>query len=132
VTALSAPERRRLARLLGLLGSDHAGERDSAACKAQQLVTARGTTWQAVLSVTEPAAVPGYAEGYATGYAAAVAALVPPWRVQRDLALGLPDLSAKERAFLEDIGRWRRLTPRQQDWLEAIFQRVPLPARAAS
>jgi hypothetical protein len=34
-------------------------------------------------------------------------------------------LSPKERAFIVDLGRWRRdLTPKQRDWLEAIYVRL--------
>ena len=35
--------------LLGMLGSDQAGERDNAARKAHELVRAEGTTWEELL-----------------------------------------------------------------------------------
>jgi hypothetical protein len=39
----------RLIRVLGLLGSEHPGERDSAALAAHRLVTAAGTSWAELL-----------------------------------------------------------------------------------
>lgn len=41
--------RRRLAQLLGLLGSDHAGERDNAGRMAHALVRSHGLTWLDVI-----------------------------------------------------------------------------------
>lgn len=43
--ALPPERRRRLAHLLGLLGSAHFGERDTAGRKAQELVHSLGLTW---------------------------------------------------------------------------------------
>ena len=45
MSALAASDRERLARLLGMLGSDHAGERDNAARAAHRLVQQHGITW---------------------------------------------------------------------------------------
>jgi hypothetical protein len=116
-----------------MLGSDHAGERDNAGRLAQQFVKAHGTTWQAVLTAAEPVAGSrSYDTGFEAGYRRAVCDLLPEWRVQRDLALDLPDLSARESEFLQSLARWHRLTPKQQAWLEAIFARAPLQARTAA
>jgi hypothetical protein len=38
-----------LVKLLGLLGSEHAGERDTAARKASELLKDAGTTWEQLL-----------------------------------------------------------------------------------
>jgi len=43
--------RRRMARLLGLLGSDHEGEVIAAAKAAEQLRRRRGMTWQQLLGI---------------------------------------------------------------------------------
>ena len=43
--ALTEADRDRLAKLLGLLGSDHLGERDNAARAAHRLVQQHGITW---------------------------------------------------------------------------------------
>jgi hypothetical protein len=48
--ALSQQERTRLAKLLGLLGSNHSGERDAAGLAAHRLVMNAGATWFDVLT----------------------------------------------------------------------------------
>ena len=53
MNALPATHRTKLAKLLGMLGSDHPGERDAAALAAHRLVTQAGLTWRQV--VTPPA-----------------------------------------------------------------------------
>jgi hypothetical protein len=53
--ALSTPDAQKLAGILGMLGSAHAGERDAAAMAADKLVRERGLTWPIVLGI-EPAA----------------------------------------------------------------------------
>ena len=47
---LTPAERKRLAQLLGLLGSDHTGEIINAAKHAHKLVQSTGSTWDEVLS----------------------------------------------------------------------------------
>jgi hypothetical protein len=44
---------KRLVRILGMLGSDSAGERDAAALAAARMVKEAGLTWYDVLNVTE-------------------------------------------------------------------------------
>jgi hypothetical protein len=44
------PELARLVRILGLLGSDHAGERANAALAAHRLVKSSGRSWSDLLS----------------------------------------------------------------------------------
>ena len=45
MSALAASDRVHLAKLLGMLGSDHLGERDNAARAAHRLVQQHGITW---------------------------------------------------------------------------------------
>ncbi len=47
-------DRQRLAALLGMLGSDYAGERDNAARAAQKLARGAGLTWGEILAAPEP------------------------------------------------------------------------------
>ena len=47
LTCLSAAERLKLIRMLGMLGSDFEAERAAAALKASQLIRSRGLTWEA-------------------------------------------------------------------------------------
>jgi hypothetical protein len=51
---MTPAERTKLARILGRLGSEHAGERDAAALAASRFVQARDTTWPAVLEGRGP------------------------------------------------------------------------------
>jgi hypothetical protein len=54
---LLPPERRtRLVRILGLLGSDHMGERATAGHMADQLIREAGLTWDHVVACTAPTA----------------------------------------------------------------------------
>jgi hypothetical protein len=46
------PLRERIARVLGMLGSDHPGERDNAAKLAEQLRRETGLTWRELLGLT--------------------------------------------------------------------------------
>jgi hypothetical protein len=50
---LTNPDRERLAKLLGLLGSDHAGERDAAGLAADRLVRAAGLTWSSIVCIPQ-------------------------------------------------------------------------------
>jgi hypothetical protein len=47
---MTPAERKKLIRILGLLGSDHAGERAAAALKAHKLVEAAGLDWSMLLT----------------------------------------------------------------------------------
>jgi hypothetical protein len=49
MTALSRSQRTRLCRILGMLGSAHAGERAAAALAADRLVRELGVTWDDLL-----------------------------------------------------------------------------------
>lgn len=91
----------RLAKLCGMFGSDHVGERAAAAAKADKLVRAKGLTWFQVLR-TEPS-----------------------FRDQIKFALEHDDLlSAWEREFLTSIRRQRKLTEKQLAVLEDICAKV--------
>ena len=60
MNALPDSDRTKLAKLLGMLGSAHAGERDAAACAAHRLVQQSGITWHDV--VTPPLPQPAIAQ----------------------------------------------------------------------
>ena len=49
---MTEPERRRLARILGMLGSEHEGERQNAALQAEAFRKRHGMTWEQMLSLT--------------------------------------------------------------------------------
>ena len=108
----------RLAKLLGMLGSHHDGERAAAGAKADQLVRALGLTWHQVITVTvapplSPATRP------------------PPRRMAVYCHARRWQLSAKEREFVESMLQWRgEPTERQREWLTDLYAR--LSARAAA
>ena len=48
---MTPADRQRLARILGMLGSEHAGERASAALQAEAFRKRHGLTWEAMLTL---------------------------------------------------------------------------------
>ena len=103
---LSPAERRRLVNILGMMGSDHDGERAGAAALASRLVRDRGLTWDAVIpadgSTTTSSPSPGAAD-----YAA--------WRAMLALCTWhRAALSEWEQGFVADLQcRRKPPTPKQ-------------------
>jgi hypothetical protein len=102
----------RLAKILGLLGSSHAGERASAAAKADALVRGAGLTWRDVVMRSPPIAPRLEGQG--------------SWRL---LAAECYEhqaiLAPHERDFVGAILTWRaEPSPRQLAWLTAIHARL--------
>ena len=102
----------RLGKFLGMLGSDHEGERANAAMMADRLVRDRGTTWPALL---EPLL--------------ASCGTPPSYLPHRRDALMCLDRSGlwtdKEFDFLLNISRKRKSpTPAQAIWLADLVDRA--------
>jgi hypothetical protein len=100
-----------LVKLLGMLGSDHAGERAAAGRKAHEFIRQLGMTWSDVI-------------------------VHPPAEWQH-IALVCRDhahlLSDRERDFLANIARLRRPpSDKQLDWLLAIYERLQPPQETAA
>ena len=55
MSALAEADTRRLIKVLGMLGSDHAGERAAAGLKAHKLLRDNGATWEGLLYFSKPA-----------------------------------------------------------------------------
>ena len=110
MSALAEPDRTRLVKLLGLLGSDHAGERDAAGLAAIRLLKQHGVTWEDALS---PRAVERRLPETGT------------WRrtVSRILESGRY-IRPWERAFLTDLPNFRRLSVKQRYVLTEVAKRV--------
>ncbi len=102
----------RLANVLGLLGSPHAGERDAAALAADRLVRGRGLTWKEILC------------GSTAPPVRRAASSAPPrgWRADLTLAQAhLAQLNGWEREFVLSISANRSsLSPGQQAKLAEI------------
>jgi hypothetical protein len=102
----------RLVKILGLLGSDQAGERASAAAKADALVRSAGLTWRDVVMPSPPIAP--RLEGQSS------------WRM---LAAECYEqqaiLAPKEREFVGALLTWRaEPSPKQLAWLTKIHVRL--------
>ena len=105
---LPAPDRAKLGKLLGLLGSDHAGERDAAGLAAHRLLQRHGLTWEAVVMpprAREP--------------------LMGIWRATVAACLERPgSLRPWEAGFLRDLSNFRRVSSKQRYILQEIANRV--------
>ena len=92
-----------LAKLLGLLGSDHDGEIVAAGRKAHQFIRCLGLTWADVI-------------------------FTPPeswWVMAAACARQQHLLSERECDFIRNIARLRRPpTDRQLAWLQSIYERL--------
>jgi len=102
----------RLAKILGLLGSDHAAERAAAAAKAYAVVRAAGLTWREVVMPSPPIAP--QLEGGSS------------WRLlAAECYAQIARLSPNESKFVGAMLTWRaEPSPRQLAWLTAIHTRV--------
>ena len=99
----------RLAKLLGMCGSAHAGERAAAAAKADQLLRSLNLTWHDV--IVAPPTAP--AESLPWRY-------MVEWCSERQA-----QLRPREREFIESMLEWRREpSERQRTWLADIYSRL--------
>jgi hypothetical protein len=105
----------RLIKILGLLGSVHAGERAVAGLKASQLLRERGLQWRDVIHVP-----------IADHYGEETESFEEDWEPRRRYCLQRARLhTIKERGFLINIADWNGpLTQRQQAWLDNIYARL--------
>lgn len=110
MTALLVADRVRLAKLLALLGSNHAGERDAAGLAAHRLLQHRGVTWQQAL---EPVAI--------------VKKLPELGAWRQTVAACLQHRGALRKweiTFLTDLPGFHRLSTKQRYVLKEIADRV--------
>ncbi len=89
----------KLARICGMFGSDHDGERASAAAMADQMVRACGLTWPELIA---PRSVVTIEEQIGVALA------------------NLDALTTWERGFIYSINGRRNLSPKQQNLLNSI------------
>jgi len=106
----------RLVKLCGMFGSDHPGERATAAAMADQLVRKYGLTWDDVIRVE--------AHWDHNGTSAQAASL--DWRAAvRFCNTKQHRLSPREFDFIVSLARWRgEPTPKQRQWLSDIAARL--------
>ena len=118
---LHPPQRDRLVKLCGLLGSDHAGERDAAAVLASRLLREANLTWADV--ILPAVGLDRAAPPTAGGHAAAVR-----WVLARQAML-----NRWERSFILGVQDRPTLSPRQAETLAGIIDRLQdaAPSRPA-
>jgi hypothetical protein len=107
---LPQSDRTRLVKLLGMLASEHAGERDAAALAAIRLLKMRGVTWDEALSPQSVGRRPPE-----TG----------TWRTTCRRLLENPRaLRPWERTFVTDLSSFPRISIKQRYLLNEIASRV--------
>ena len=113
----------RLGKLIRLLASDKGGEVIAAATAINRALQAAGLDIHRLADVAERGlSVPGQTPPPPPRDDSAAG----DWRAMRRFCADHDALmSAREREFIADIKRWRgQLTPKQHDWLTAIYQRL--------
>jgi hypothetical protein len=109
MTSLPTRERNRLAKMLALLGSDKAGEREAAAMAAHRLLQQHQITWSDLLARPPVKREP----------------FIGTWRTTcAELAARRGDLRPWERKFVEDLPEFPRLSSKQRYVLKSIADRV--------
>ena len=122
MSALHPADIERFGKFLGLLGSDHDGERAAAARKATDFLQARKLGWPDVTNQLRQVPVVIQQEGPAQRHQA---------DARRCLASGYP-WHAHERKFLSQIAdQRRRPSDKQRDWLEGLVDRIARQSREA-
>jgi hypothetical protein len=110
MSALPQSDRTRLVKLLALLGSDHAGERDAAGLAAHRFLQKRGLSWEEALT---PQPVERRLPEMGT------------WRATCRRLLENPrELRAWERTFVADLPNFSRISVKQRYFLNEIARRV--------
>ena len=115
--ALSGSIRDKLIRILGLLGSDQAGERDAAALAATRLMLKNSLAWHDIIVSSQPAI--------------RVPPRIMPWRTTARACLGqVRRLTPWEHRFLTDLcARNQVPSPRQLELLAEIATKVGVVPR---
>lgn len=107
---MSGLDRRKLARVLGMLGSAHDGEIVAAARNAHAIIRRAGMTWEEVLQPPIRAL-----QRRSTGDVV----------IAIDECLGCSDLATEwEERFLLSLRRVRRLSDRQREVLDDILGKI--------
>jgi len=109
MSGLAPADRERLTKLLGLLGSDHAGERDAAGLAAMRLLRQRGIVWPDLLLPAPTHREPHFGI----------------WRTTcAELAARPGDLRPWERGFVADLPKFPRISTKQRYVLNEIAKRI--------
>jgi hypothetical protein len=103
----------RLAKLCGMFGSAHEGERAAAAQLADRMLRELGLTWPDVIAV--PLAPDDPADDDEVSWEEAL----------RCCLAHISQLDARSQSFVHSLARWRgEPSERQQVWLFDLFERI--------
>ena len=107
MSALDPQTTERLAKLCGMFGSDHAGERAAAAAKAHELIRALQLTWADVLSSSNSTST-------------------QPETLADKLALlrDHPALTKWELDFVQSVGLFKRVSAKQLAIIDGLVEKV--------
>lgn len=141
----------RFGKIVGLFGSEHAGERAQAAATADRLIKSSGMSWMEFVKAAEREAVAveaaavllaeneqlraentalRSANGHAGGMWQDVGGTLGDHRFAAEWALGMYEkhalgLTSRELEFLRTCQRWHgRLTLRQQPWFTELVWKI--------
>ena len=118
--ALSPADRSKLAAILGMLGSDHAGERSAAALAADKLVRGKGLTWRDLLLATSAETPPPRRPATPPRRPP-----TPMFKAEIDECLrNSAKLTTWETGFISDLLHRPHATQRQLEVLEQILRKV--------
>lgn len=118
--SVTSAERIRLVNILGMLGSDHDGERAAAGLKATQMVRGKGMTWDDLIASLDKLAEPTTRSTEEAGFRPDA-----DWPSRVTACLKYRALlNDWERQFLADLQRFRRLSYKQKAALEMIVAKV--------
>ena len=109
---LPPADRALLIKLLGMLGSDHAGERANAGKLASALLARHKTTWSQLLDATEPTTAPRWVEPF--GLHQRVLAVLAHADILTDWELG----------FAESLKNRSHCSPKQNAILARLLDRA--------
>ena len=107
---LPTDTRRKLVGVLGMLGSNHAGERDAAAQLANRMIRGAGLTWGELIAVPEPG----------------LKYEPPPYRPPPAPPLGWRELARRCAAYPLWLSPWER------EFLAGLPRRVRLSGKQAA
>jgi hypothetical protein len=111
----------RLVKIIGLLGSAHAGEAASAAAAATRIIRSHGLTWQQLL---EPIVLPRPSPPRSARTPAHQPSPAD-WRVTATACLQHPRLFTRwECQFLRNVLGFRRLSTKQANILARLYEQV--------
>ena len=126
---LALAARPALAKLIRLLASDVDGEALAAVRALGRALKASGCDFHDLASIVEaPSTAPGATPGtdFHDHFRGDHGETKLPWQRMVDACTNHPNrFTSKERQFLQTMQRWHGTpTPKQRDWLVALFERV--------